>query len=111
MWRAAPAKVANISRGELSQYRSRSAVNGGRRPFAIARAIRLAYSSVGEDFGWARLIGLPSCESRNGSWESHLGLVKVREIHCTKTTANLRLVKPQKLLSFGLSEDNLRFLT
>jgi hypothetical protein len=28
------------------------------RPLVIARAIRRAYSSVGEDFGWARLISL-----------------------------------------------------
>src|ERR1700692_4493329 len=59
MWRAAPAKAAKISRGELSQYRSKASMNGGGRPLAIACAIRLACSSVGEDFGWARLIEVP----------------------------------------------------
>src|SRR2546428_13368084 len=67
MWRAAPVKAAKISRGELSQYRSRASLNGGGRPLAIACAIRLACSSVGEDFGWARLIKFPpriSCNNR-----------------------------------------------
>src|ERR1700732_3845625 len=59
MWRAAPVKAAKISRGELSQYRSKASLNGGGRPLAIACAIRLACSSVGDDFGWARLIGVP----------------------------------------------------
>src|ERR1700730_8880949 len=59
MWRAAPVKAAKISSGELSQYRSKASLNGGGRPLAIACAIRLACSSVGEDFGWARLIGVP----------------------------------------------------
>src|ERR1700686_4634246 len=59
MWRAAPVKAAKISRGELSQYRSNASLNGGGRPLAIACAIRLACSSVGDDFGWARLIGVP----------------------------------------------------
>src|SRR5580704_17958082 len=59
MWRAAPVKAAKISHGELSQYRSRASLNGGGRPMAIACAIRLACSSVGEDFVWARLIEAP----------------------------------------------------
>src|ERR1700737_1915388 len=59
MWRAAPVKAAKISRGELSQYRSKASLNGGGRPLAIACAIRLACSSVGEDFGWVRLIEVP----------------------------------------------------
>ena len=59
MWRAAPVKAAKISRGELSQYRSKASLNGGGRPFTIACAIRLACSSVGEDFGWVRLIEAP----------------------------------------------------
>jgi hypothetical protein len=42
MWRAAPAKAAKISLGELSQYRSSSGLKEGGRPVAIARAIRLA---------------------------------------------------------------------
>ena len=91
MCRAAPVKAAKISCGELSQYRSRSALNGGGRPLAIARAIRLAYSSVGEDFGWARLIVLLANHGMiAGSRMS--GLVKVREIHCTRSTANLHAV-------------------
>src|ERR1019366_3704492 len=59
MWRAAPVKAAKISRGELSQYRSNSVLNGGGRPLAIARAIRLACSSVGGDFDWTRLFTFP----------------------------------------------------
>src|SRR5579859_3641914 len=59
MWRAAPAKAAKISRGKLSQYRSKASLNGSGRPLAIARAIRLACSFVGEDFGWVRLIEAP----------------------------------------------------
>src|SRR4029079_19628773 len=59
MWRAAPAKAAKISGAELSQYRSKASLNGGGRPLAIACAIRLACSSVGEDFGWVRLIEAP----------------------------------------------------
>src|ERR1700726_1114070 len=59
MWRAAPVKAAKISRGELSQYRSKASLNGGGRPLAIACAIRLACSSVGDDFGWVRLIEAP----------------------------------------------------
>src|SRR5258708_28152864 len=59
MWRAAPVKAAKISRGELSQYGSKASLNGGGRPLAIACAIRLACSSVGEDFGWVRLIKVP----------------------------------------------------
>src|ERR1700737_5150869 len=70
MWRAAPVKAAKISRGELSQYRSRAALNGGGRPLAIACAIRLACSSVGEDFGWARLIKAPPRIIRNDSLET-----------------------------------------
>jgi len=34
-------------------------VERGGRPLAIACAIRLACSSVGEDFVWARLIEVP----------------------------------------------------
>jgi hypothetical protein len=34
-------------------------IERGGRPLAIACAIRLAYSSVGENFGWARLIEVP----------------------------------------------------
>ena len=83
MWRAAPAKAAKISRGELSQYRSRSSLNGGGRPLAIARAIRLACSSVGDD-----LVGLDSRasfrESRNVTGEPHLSLVEISEIHPTQ---------------------------
>jgi proteic killer suppression protein len=59
MWRAAPVKAAKISRGELPQYRSKASLNGGGRPLAIACAIRLACSSVGEEFGWVRLIEAP----------------------------------------------------
>src|ERR1700680_627161 len=59
MWRAAPVKAAKISRGELSQYRSKASLNGGGRPLAIACAIRLACSSAGEEFGWVRLIEAP----------------------------------------------------
>src|SRR5216684_2591563 len=69
MWRPAPVKAAKISRGELSQYRSSVALSGGRRPFAIACAIRLACSSVGEDFGWARLIKIPPRITYNDSRE------------------------------------------
>src|ERR1700730_13215178 len=68
MWRAAPVKAAKISRGELSQYRSKALLNGGGRPLAIACAIRLACSSVGEDFGWARLIEVPPRIICNNSW-------------------------------------------
>jgi hypothetical protein len=80
MWRAAPAKAAKISRGEPSQYRSKASSNGGGRPFAIACAIRLACSSVDEDFGWARLIAL-LLESVNGSQNQRRSLVKIGEIH------------------------------
>ena len=59
MWRATPSKATKISRGELSRYRSRSGVSAGGRPLAIAAAMRLACRSIGEDFGWARLITLP----------------------------------------------------
>jgi hypothetical protein len=59
MWRAAPVKAAKISRGELSQYRSKASLNGGGRPLAIACAIRLACSSVVVDFCWVRLIEAP----------------------------------------------------
>src|SRR6266436_1671936 len=86
MWRAAPVKAAKISRGELSQYRSKAALNGGGRPLAIAFAIRRAYSSVGEELGWVRLITLPH-ESRDGSGEPRVRLVKVGEIHSTKPIA------------------------
>src|SRR2546430_10784622 len=80
MWRAAPVKATKISRGELSQYRSRAALNGGGRPLAIACAIRLACSSVGENFGWARLIALsPNHAMVAGS--RILVFAKVGEIH------------------------------
>src|ERR1700738_4855197 len=59
MWRAAPVEAAKISRVELARYRSKASLNGGGRPLAIACAIRLACSSVGEDFGWVRLIEAP----------------------------------------------------
>ena len=53
---------------------------------AIACAIRLACSSVGEDFGWVRLIEVPSWTNHIMLAESlHLSLVKFGEIHCTKT--------------------------
>src|SRR5262245_56474431 len=59
MWRATPSKATKISGGELSRYRSRSGVSAGGRPLAIAAAMLLACRSIGEDFGWARLITLP----------------------------------------------------
>jgi hypothetical protein len=79
-WRVAPAKAAKISPGELSQYRSMASLNGGGRPFAIARAIFLAYSSVGEDFGWARLI-VDLNESKDDSGDPRRSLGKISEIH------------------------------
>jgi hypothetical protein len=78
---ARPLKAAKISRGELSQYRSKAAPNGGGRPLAIACAIRLTCSSVGTNFGWARFIGRP-LESGNDSWDLHPGLVKISKTHC-----------------------------
>src|SRR6266700_7565792 len=59
MWRATPSKATKMSRGELSRYRSTSGVSAGGRPLAIAAAMLLACRSIGEDFGWARLITLP----------------------------------------------------
>jgi hypothetical protein len=44
-------------------------LNGGGRPLAIACAIRLACSSVGEDFGWVRLIEVPPRIIRDDSRE------------------------------------------
>src|SRR5262249_62006026 len=80
MWRATPSKATKISRGELSRYRSRSGVSAGGRPLAIAAAMRLACRSIGEDFGWARLITLPpriaQCYPRSGA-----SLIKISEIH------------------------------
>ena len=80
MWRATPSKATKISRGELSRYRSRSGVSAGGRPLAIAAAMLLACRSIGEDFGWARLITLPpriaQCYPR-----SCASLIKICEIH------------------------------
>src|SRR5665213_1500204 len=69
MWRAAPVKAAKISRGELSQYRSKASLNGGGRPLAIACAIRLACSSVVVYFCWVRLIEAPPRIIDNNSQE------------------------------------------
>src|SRR5690349_10364274 len=58
MWRAAPVKAAKISPGHSAQYWSKSGLNGGGFPLAIARAIRRAYSSVGNDLDCGRAIVL-----------------------------------------------------
>src|ERR1700733_11931691 len=81
MWRAAPVKAAKISRGKLSQYRSKASLNGGGRPLAIACAIRLACSSVGEDFGWVRLIEAPPRITGDDSRESVSFLFGAGDIH------------------------------
>src|SRR5258708_23965810 len=85
MWRAAPVKAAKISRGELSQYRSKASLNGGGRPLAIACAIRLACSSVGEDFGWVRLIEAPPRIIANDSREL-VSFPQSRRYPLTKST-------------------------
>src|SRR5882724_1172073 len=108
MWRAAPVKAAKISRGELSQYRSKASLNGGGRPLAIACAIRLACSSVGEDFGWVRLIEFPSRINSDNSREL-VSLLSEPAISTSKSTplgrmapkgfpANLAKVARRKLI-------------
>src|ERR1700730_9785606 len=83
MWRHTPVKAAKISPGELSRYRSKAASNGGGRPFAIACAIRLACSSVGEDFGCARLM----CHLRESSNDSG-------DLRCSRSKSMKSTPKP-----------------
>src|SRR6266516_1619880 len=108
MWRAAPAKAANISRGQLSKYRSSSALNGGGRPFAIARAIRLAYSSVGDGFGWALLIAGPSANHATVVGVCVAALSKSRNSHLNQQADFGRYVRrtgrPPKTISYDIGE-------
>src|SRR6478752_7314213 len=95
MWRAAPAKAAKISGAELSQYRSKASLNGGGRPLAIACAIRLACSSIGEDFGWVRLIETPPRITRNDSRTLVSFLSKLA-------------ISPHKIRAFGVGKGTMR---
>jgi len=99
MWRAAPVKAAKISRGEFSQYRSKAALNGGGRPLAMACAIRLAYSSVGEDFGWARLIGA-SANQVTLAGIRVAAIVKIGEIHTTNPRSGFAIVGGIEIISY-----------
>ena len=68
MWRAAPAKVVNISRGELSRYRSRSGCEWRRSTLCDSTRGPSRLLIVGEDLGWARLTGFFLHESHHVSW-------------------------------------------